>query len=39
MPYTLTKEEKFWISQPDELTIPLKEELEKSMLVLAMKNC
>lgn len=30
MPYTLTKEEeKFWLSQPDEITIPPIEEIEK----------
>jgi hypothetical protein len=30
MPYTLTKEEeKFWLSQPDEITIPPMEEIEK----------
>ena len=31
MPYTLTKEEeKFWLSQPDEITIPPIEEIEKN---------
>lgn len=30
MSYTLTKEEeKFWLSQPDEITIPHVEEIEK----------
>ncbi len=31
MPYTLTKEEeKFWLSQPDEITIHPIEEIEKN---------
>lgn len=31
MPYTLTEEEeKFWLSQPDEITIPPIEEIEKN---------
>ena len=29
MPYTLTKEEEYWLSQPDEITILPIEEIEK----------
>lgn len=36
MTYTLTKdEEKFWISQPDEITIPPVEEIEKKYVGLS----
>lgn len=39
MPYTLTKEEeKFWLSQPDEITISPIDEIEKKYAGLTNKE-